>query len=621
MVPKTVPLIIPPPFPLSLLFLKAPYANCSSGGVREFSAPNLSKFTRQKSSENTRSLLLADEPDGSSQETDACNESGIGNRGSCYGGTEASARCDESTNRSNAAAADGGLNHHFKCHTCLEFFPHKSALSVHYNSAAHIQKIRAGSTRDSSTPVLTYPYVSTKPYQCDVCHVSYFYAFGLESHLKSVLHQSRTRKAGYVAANSKTNTETGMAAANLAGNVVANATQIAGAKSCNCVPQAEKVHLQPPPSLLPTPVVSAQAMPTVLPLLTLAPNSVPHAIVPSVFPPPGTSTTQLIPQPQMLMPLLVKGLQTQSVSPDGPRQILQQAVPVLGLCSAQQAQGRASSDSQSHPEATGVSSASRIPSETRTETVGGVGVRVKIEIKEEPCHREGSRVTPCTADAITQVDLKQEYSGMWEGIEDSMVCGGKQHGKAKGLRGGRDSKRQLKASNKASSFHVTKSSPTTRKPSDANLVLTPSNTRPCSSSSSEPRVLTEFQSQVLWAFFESRNEADSEIPPREDCEALGREVGLTEDEVRRWLTDTHRTKEGRRADVQSHRERRGSTEDEDDEGALLIDESGGTVLRSTTDFLSDEEDGDDEQITVDKKRKRAMEKEDSEEEEECPSPS
>ncbi|KAK3515049.1 hypothetical protein QTP70_004036 [Hemibagrus guttatus] len=477
----------------------------------------------------------------------------------------------------------------------------------------HIQKMRtgAGNDSDSSTPVMAYPYVSNKPYQCDVCHVSYFYSFGLESHLKSVLHQSRTRKAGNTAANSKTNTETGIMVSNLAGMTVANATQLASAKTCNCVTQAEKVkvQLQPASSLLPAPVVSAQAVPTVLPLLTLAPNSVPHTIVPSVFPPPGTSSTQLIPQTQMLMPLIMNGLQAQSATPDGSQQIVQQAVSVLGICSAQQVQGLSSSDSQSQSAATRVSSASRISLETKR-SVDGLGAKVKFEIKEEPCDQEVSQMTPRTADAITQVDLKQENNSMWDGIEDSTECGDKQPSKAIGLSVGINSKRRRSDADQASttqdlqSSHVTKSRPPRYSSSHTHLASKPSNTKPRSSSFLEPPALTEFQSQVLWAFFESRNEADSEIPPREDCEALGREVGLTEDEIRKWLIDTPRTKVGHRADVQTCYERQGSTED--DEDALMIDESGGTVLRSTTDFLSDEEDADDEQTTVDKKRKRGM---------------
>uniref|UniRef100_A0A3B5B7B6 Homeobox domain-containing protein n=1 Tax=Stegastes partitus TaxID=144197 RepID=A0A3B5B7B6_9TELE len=49
-------------------------------------------------------------------------------------------------------------------------------------------------------------------------------------------------------------------------------------------------------------------------------------------------------------------------------------------------------------------------------------------------------------------------------------------------------------------------------------------------------VLSEFQSEVLWAFFESRSEADAASPPHEDCEALGREVGKRYRDMRRSRT-------------------------------------------------------------------------------------
>ncbi|KAF7691755.1 zinc finger homeobox protein 4-like isoform X1 [Silurus meridionalis] len=589
---------------LENLLVSAPYAIRSSDGVTESSPENINGTSQQKSF--TESALIPVQQDASSQEHDTSDKSGVANKGSGDSDSGASVENDP-----NIAAAKGNVSHPFKCHACLKYFTHKSALNVHYNSATHIQKTRteARNNGDSTSPILAYPYVSSKPYQCDVCHVSYFYPFGLENHLKSVLHQSRTRKAGITAAISKTNTGTGITVANLGGSTVPSA------KNHNCVPQAEKVRIQPASSSLPNPVLSAQAVPAVLPLLTLAPNSVPHTLVPSVFPAPGTSTTQLIPQPQMLMPLIVNGLQTHGPTPDGPRHLLQQAVNVLGLSSSQHVQELCSSETQSHLATTIVSSASQ----TTLETIKSADVAgVKIEIKEEPCDREVSPMDPCTADAISQ-GLKQE----WDGIENSRTTnitffridgGDKQQSKAVSM--GENSKRHPPDANKAlrtedlQSSHVTRTSPSKCNPSNAKHVLTSSRTMTCSSLPSGPPVLTEFQSEVLWAFLESQNEADSVIPPREDCETLGRVVGLTEDEVRNWLANTHRTKERHCADVKSCYERRESTEDDEDD--LMIDESGGIVIRSTTDFLSDE-DGGDKHTTVDKKRKRVMEMEDSDE--------
>ncbi|XP_053343408.1 uncharacterized protein LOC128513880 [Clarias gariepinus] len=588
---------------LDNLLINAPYANPSFGPgqsiplvpVRESSVQNINGTSQPMSPSNTKSPNSVQQ-NGSSQENDACDESGVKNRGCTHGDTESLVNNDESNDKNNAAA-DGNANRPFKCHSCLEFFSDKSALSVHYHSATHIQKIRTGARNDSdsSSPVLSYPYASSKPYQCDVCHVSYFYAFGLESHLKSVLHQSRTRKAENAVA--KTNPETRIVVASQAGATVANPTHLASAKTCNCGTQAEKLQLQPASSLIPAPVVSAQAVPTVLPFLALAPNTVPHTIVPSVFPPSGT---QLIPQPQMLMPLIVKGVQTS----DAPQQILQQAVPVLGL-SDPRIPILGPRDSENQAAVSKVSSVSRIPLKINT-SVDEVGVKIKIEIKDEPCDHEVSERT-CIADAAIQVGLKQEYNRVCDGIEGSVVCGDKQQSKAKVV--------NVEEANEASTTqdlqnsHVKKSSPVKNNPSDANHGLTTLNTKPCSSLSLGPPVLTEFQSQVLWAFLESRDESDSEIPPREDCEALGREVGLTEDEVREWLVDNYCGKHGHCENVQSCCKNQEGT---DDEETLTIDESGGTVLRSTTDFVSDEEDVDDEQITVGIKRKRSIDKENPE---------
>uniref|UniRef100_A0A8C6WN16 C2H2-type domain-containing protein n=1 Tax=Neogobius melanostomus TaxID=47308 RepID=A0A8C6WN16_9GOBI len=68
---------------------------------------------------------------------------------------------------------------------------------VHYNSASHIQRMTTGSgetdPQKSPVPVLSRPFVSNKPYQCAICRVSYNHAITLESHMKSVLHQTRSR--------------------------------------------------------------------------------------------------------------------------------------------------------------------------------------------------------------------------------------------------------------------------------------------------------------------------------------------------------------------------------------------------------------------------------------------
>ncbi|XP_072544635.1 uncharacterized protein zfhx2 isoform X2 [Salminus brasiliensis] len=615
-------------------------------------------ISQQKCLENTRSPLMAsqneDEPmdasdkDGTSQEREADDErEGVQNEEGDSGGlesdqenitqavktSEASVNNDKSADK-GGVATEGDINRPFKCHACLEFFPTRSALSVHYNSNTHIQRMRTGggSDADCPTPFISRPYVSNKPYQCAVCRVSYNHAITLESHLKSVLHQSRTRNAGNAAASSTANPGSGstVAASNLSATSVANATQVAYATTSNCVTQAsltastamtkdgEQVQPQLAPSLLSSPVASAQAVSAFLTLLTSSPNSLPHSMLPSLIAAgagatPGT-TPQLIPQPQMLIPLILNGLQTQSPNPESPKPLLQQPVPLLGLSAAQQALlAQGLSGLQSQWSAYGTSSVT--PEENGNAVERGVEANLKKDIKQEPSDQEVPQKTEevCTDEVLAknatgkvEPKLECEYK-----VEDSMACGDKEpendemdtDGTAKEESGEDNAKRVLNTdANKASAAHILsspssclsessqctthnqehaadspelKASSAKCSPSNTNHALsssghTSAKARPCLSSG--PPALTEFQSQVLWAFLESRNESDAASPPREDCEALGREVGLTEEEVRKWLLDARHAKECRQtAEVMDEDEREDSIEDE--EGALMIDES------------------------------------------------
>ncbi|KAM6976868.1 uncharacterized protein FYW47_001698 [Aplochiton taeniatus] len=237
----------------------------------------------------------------------------------------------------------------FRCNACLDTFPTKTALSVHYNSLSHVQRMKTGSSNPDgeinsgpSIPVLSRPYISNKPYQCAVCRVSYNHAITLESHMKSVLHQTRSRNAGN--------------AGNIAaGNTGSNSTVVAAggrathlSTTTNCVAQgnlmvskdSELIQTTLAPSLLSSPVASAQAVSAFLTLLTSSPNS--HSLIPSIFAPgaaPGAATTQLMTRPQMLMPLILNGLQAQSqgLPPENISHLLTQAVPLQGLNAAQQA--------------------------------------------------------------------------------------------------------------------------------------------------------------------------------------------------------------------------------------------------------------------------------------------
>lgn len=594
------------------------------------------------------------DPDGSSQEKEVCDElGGVGNENDWSNmesnqdnvtqpeRSEASVNDDKTNDKSSPADAD--VNRPFKCHACMEFFPTRSALSVHYNSATHIQRMRtgAGNDSDASAPVLARPYVSNKPYQCAVCRVSYNHAITLESHLKSVLHQSRSRNAGNAATNSTTNAGNGNVAANVAATTAANTTQLAFVTTSNCVTQAsltasqamtkdeEQVNKpQPAPSLLSSPVASAQAVSAFLTLLTSSPNAVPHSIHPSLFAAgtgaaPGTATPQLITQPQMLMPFILNGLQPQSSTSESPKQVLQQTVPVLGLSAAQQALlAQGLSGLQSQWAAFRLSNAAQMPSEENDNADKGADPKVKNEEpQQESCDQQVPQTTEegwTPADGsqktnVNKLEIKQECNSLKcekKDAEVSMVCTDEKQEKddvdmestAEGGDLGENAKRNPDANKdsasqdlqcrclssclnescrspthngiKAVNISEVKHSPAKCIPSNTNLALMLSQNKSAKAHpilSSGPPVLTEFQSQVLWAFIESRSEADSAIPPREDCEALGREVGLTEDEVRRWFVDARRAKERHSAEGMEHDEMEESIED--DEGALMIDES------------------------------------------------
>ncbi|XP_040210339.1 zinc finger homeobox protein 2 isoform X2 [Rana temporaria] len=89
-----------------------------------------------------------------------------------------------------------------KCVVCKESFTQKNILLVHYNSVSHLHKVRKASldpslsNRHESGAGSTVHGVQAgqdKPYKCTVCHVSYNQSSTLEIHMRSVLHQTRSR--------------------------------------------------------------------------------------------------------------------------------------------------------------------------------------------------------------------------------------------------------------------------------------------------------------------------------------------------------------------------------------------------------------------------------------------
>ncbi|XP_068098299.1 zinc finger homeobox protein 2 [Hyperolius riggenbachi] len=89
-----------------------------------------------------------------------------------------------------------------KCVVCKESFTQKNILLVHYNSVSHLHKVRKASldpsvsNRHESGAGPVGHSVQTgqdKPYKCTICHVSYNQSSTLEIHMRSVLHQTRSR--------------------------------------------------------------------------------------------------------------------------------------------------------------------------------------------------------------------------------------------------------------------------------------------------------------------------------------------------------------------------------------------------------------------------------------------
>ncbi|KAL1006363.1 hypothetical protein UPYG_G00071380 [Umbra pygmaea] len=572
---------------------------------------------------------------------------------------------NEESSGKNGVTAESDDSRPFKCNACLEGFSTRTALYVHYNSTSHVQRMRTGSlkqgggsdTSASSVPVLSRPYLSNKPYQCSVCRVSYNHAITLESHMKSVLHQTRSRNAGNTAASSaavnsgssSSSSSNNNMAANLAVTSGGSAAQLASGSpiittttsttsstcvSTVCVAAAmttkdgEPIQTQPAPSLLSSPVASAQALSAFLTLLTSSPSALPHSLLPSLFAAgASTATPQLIPQPQMLMPFILNGLQTQnqSVNPE----LLNQSLPFLNTAQQAILAQRLSSLPNQWP-AVGFQATAQNCSENQTnksevkEEMNAPVVEEKgtLETVKGECHPvecDDREVGDEDGDGYAQ-ELIGASMGKKTRVESCSVAGDIET-KDETTDGGMSADHTMSEEkggeiDKCSDSSPSVTSNSSLSPTVLNLMLSPDSTpqksqvgtSPCASVCSpkctsligalnsldlpSPHaqskalqlgpcspILSEFQIQVLRAFLESRSEADAASPPRDDCESLGREVGLTEAEVRKWLTDARSAKERQKAgairDIQSAaavgRNDMG-LHDEDGEGVLTIDE-------------------------------------------------
>lgn len=537
----------------------------------------------------------------------------------------------------NAEAPDAGQNfpdengvspennQPFKCNACLESFPNRTALSVHYNSASHIQRMTTGSAKQGAesepqTPavaILSRPYISNKPYQCAICRVSYNHAITLESHMKSVLHQSRCRNAGIAAqgatsavscsASGSAPTQNPVVSTSATGNSQADPAAcstpgtlvVATAKGGEQVPSS---HVSP--SLLTSPVASAQAMSAFLTLLTSSPNTLSHSLLPSLFATSaasGAAVPQLLPQPQMLMPLILNGLQAQTQqqqleSQQG--QLLTQCVPFVGLSTAQQALlAQRLCSLQSQWPSSGAPAIIQPSPEEQKQNTKLEAERGTPESKETPEEKASDQNTYTikwsTEDVKAEIHKQNNGEGRTEGPDtegtgkvDNSKNEKMEHGDGDCLaerldvENGKSSSQCLSPTSAEKGLGNKIHSPATSLPSNSslspvhlNLTLSPDSTPQKSQSATSPcesfgtpkyspktnaqtrpqcvtvgsllsdlPALSEFQSEVLWAFFESRSEADAASPPREDCEALGREVGLSEGEVRKWLSQARLSK-------------------------------------------------------------------------------
>ncbi|KAK2858599.1 hypothetical protein Q5P01_003219 [Channa striata] len=557
----------------------------------------------------------------------------------------------------------------FKCNACLESFTSRTALCVHYNSASHIQRMTSGSAKQgvvsdpqaSSVPVLSRPYITNKPYQCAICRVSYNHAITLESHMKSVLHQTRSRNAGIVAhaANNavapagvgSSTTSATNAVVNTSGSgtsqlvTTTNCAAAAGTVMMTTTKEGEQIQTsQVAPSLLTSPVASAQAVSAFLTLLTSSPNTLSHPLLPSLFTTggaPAATTPQLVPQPQMVMPLILNGLQaqTQQHQENQQGQLLTQCVPFVGLSTTQQAvlTQRLNSLQNQWPSA-GLPTNTQPSSEEqkqalkcekeqeRKDSEETIQERVSAQIKdrdnwatenikqEKPKEKDGKEFSQCP-----NIESKVK-------VENNEDCG-KAHGDSTtdgdsstdhlDLEGDKAASLNLSPVGTEKSLHTNNVSPSASVPSNSslspvnlNLTLSPDSTPQKSQSGTSPHgcfgtpksspnkhaltcnqtqshfntmgaiypdlpVLSEFQSEVLWAFFESRSEADAASPPHEDCEALGREVGLSEEEVRQWLSQARHAKQRQKAADSEHlpgltMHAQSSDNDYDDEESSLI---------------------------------------------------
>ncbi|KAM9826928.1 uncharacterized protein zfhx2 [Neosynchiropus ocellatus] len=388
-------------------------------------------------------------------------------------------------------------------------------------------------------------------------------------------------------------------------------------------------------SLLSSPVASAQAVSAFLTLLTSSPSTISHSLLPSLFAHgavPGAAAPQLVPQPQMVMPLILNGLQpqTQQLPESQQGQLLTQCVPFVGLNAAQQALL-----TQRLNSIQGQWSAAGVPTETQpclneqNMSVNGKQESDSDGTADQKVSNESKDLDSSSAENLMNDKDEEDNSDPAQVQNEESKVNSESNGDGlnvlkKSTTNGTDPTIQTDSeddkpvganlstacadrglnNNVSPSASIPNNS--SLSPVNLNLTLSPDSTpkkplpgsSPCASLDAQKSAnthnsqfrmhcntmgsiladlpaLSEFQTEVLWAFFESRSEADAASPPREDCEALGREVGLSEEEVRKWLSLARYAKQKYKATQQENqhsftRTTQSSDIDFDDEERSLI---------------------------------------------------
>ncbi|KAM4809927.1 zinc finger homeobox protein 2 [Rhinophrynus dorsalis] len=228
-----------------------------------------------------------------------------------------------------------------KCVVCKESFTQKNILLVHYNSVSHLHKVRKASLDPSVStrqeqgagpPSHGGQSGQDKPYKCTVCHVSYNQSSTLEIHMRSVLHQTRSRGSKLdltKVSPEKSQRDTGCKSETINDAISEAAGEPQGVES-------QKRRLQQTTPCLGVPILPSAVAPPTMQLSLDLPRPPPIVQPPPIFAPSLLPSFPLIPetllklqrqQQQLLLPFYLQELK---VSGEGV------ATPLVSFGGAQQ---------------------------------------------------------------------------------------------------------------------------------------------------------------------------------------------------------------------------------------------------------------------------------------------